>query len=83
MTTLDGQDLNDEEKKVVMSGKCPDCATPGLLEGPSGGGCTNIYCANEATCGSRFNVMTPFGISRISNASPNKPKPEARTPFRD
>lgn len=41
---------------------CPDCGVWDFLSGSEGGGSINILCGN---CGSLFNEMGPFGISRI------------------
>lgn len=70
-TFHDRETLTDDEKAMFYDGKCPDCEA-GLVEGPHGGLSINYYCANDVTCGSRFNEMGPFGIDRISNASPNR-----------
>lgn len=37
------------------NGVCPDCGGVGWYEGPSGGLCVNVTCANEA-CGTKLNV---------------------------
>jgi hypothetical protein len=71
-TTVAWQDLSDPETETFRSGKCPDCGT-GLVVGPSGGLSQNMYCGNDETCGSRFNEMGPFGVQRITDASPKKP----------
>lgn len=69
-TTRDREHLSDEEAAIFNAGACPDCGT-NLLQGPSGGGSQNFYCAGRE-CGSGFNEMGPFGIDRITNASPRK-----------
>jgi len=83
-TTKDGEALTADEVARFHAGCCPDCGAEGLLEGPHGGLSINVYCGDDAGCGSRFNCMGPFGIERISAASPNKPRvfPEAASPFR-
>lgn len=70
-TSRDREHLTEEEAALFHSGKCPDCGA-GLREGPHGGASINVYCANDESCGSRFNEMGPFGIDRITDASPNK-----------
>lgn len=73
-TTLKGAQLNERETLLLCEhGRCPDCEA-GLVEGPHGGLSVNYYCADNTTCGSRFNVMGPFGVERISEASPLKPR---------
>jgi hypothetical protein len=68
-STKDGDYLTDTERGIFVRGLCPDCVTGPLREGPHGGGSVNWYCGN-VMCQSRFNEMGPFGIERISNASP-------------
>jgi hypothetical protein len=71
-TTLNGEHLTDEEMHRMLDPSppvCPDCGA-GLLEGPHGGLSVNVYCSNDKTCGSRFNVMGPFGVDRITDKSP-------------
>jgi hypothetical protein len=80
-TFHDREQLTPDEAAVFHEAHCPDCGG-GLLMGPCGGLSINIYCANETTCGSKFNEMGPFGIERISEASPNKPKGDSTTPYR-
>lgn len=83
-TFWEGQKLSDGEIKFLEGGTCPDCGHKGLLEGPHGGLSVNYYCGDQEKCGSRFNVMGPFGIERITDASPKKPIPiEQRTPYRN
>lgn len=41
---------------------CPDCGGDRFLEGPSGGMCVNLKCAN---CGSKFNFAPSLGAHRI------------------
>jgi hypothetical protein len=83
-TSKDGEKLTKEEEKVFATFGCPDCGTDDLQEGPHGGLSVNYQCPNEE-CGSRFNHMGPFGVVRISDASPNKLKdpPITTTPYRD
>jgi hypothetical protein len=45
---------------------CPDCSGHEFLEGPSGGACTNICCANSI-CQNAFNVGPFMQVQRISN----------------
>lgn len=61
--------LSDDELTKIFDEKriCPDCESPAektFLDGPTGGMCVNIKCSN---CGSFFNNMGPFGLSRINN----------------
>lgn len=62
------------ETTFVVQSICPDCRHAPLLEGPSAGISTNLYCSNKE-CGSRFNVAQ-FGSmvmgERISSPSPLK-----------
>jgi len=37
-------------------GFCPDCGGTEWFEGPSGGACVNIKCANDA-CGTKLNTF--------------------------
>lgn len=43
------------------NGVCPDCGNTEFYEGPSGGLCINVKCANEA-CGTRLNVAHLPGL---------------------
>ena len=66
--------LSDSEKRILQNGRCPDCSCGDFLQGPEGGLCTNIKCANP-DCGSLFNVgwfLDPsnFFGERISEPSP-------------
>jgi len=70
-TFKENENLSKREAKILYGGKCPDCSATRLLEGPSAGLSMNVYCGNDA-CGSRFNVMGPFGTQRITDASPKK-----------
>ena len=66
--------LNDAELKIFLTGHCPDCGG-GLLEGPSGGMCTNYMCDGISPSShgdvrpesqrSKFNFMGMFGVDRI------------------
>jgi hypothetical protein len=66
-TTKNGERLCSLEEEVFRTGHCPDCVQ-NLCEGPSGGMSVNYCCL---ICGSKFNDMGPFGIDRISDASPD------------
>jgi len=70
-TSKDREHVTEFEMTLFQANKCPDCEQEGFLEGPHGGLCVNFKCANPQ-CGSRFNHMGPFGIDRISDASPDK-----------
>jgi transposase-like protein len=59
------------EEKSIRKGKCPDCGKKGFLGGPGASGAQNFKCANP-DCGSRFNDLSPFGIDRISDPSPDR-----------
>lgn len=81
---LNGHKLTTDEHRLFADGKCPDCGAEGLLEGPHGGMSINVYCPNESGCGSRFNFMGPFGVDRITDASPAKRSfVEQQTPYRN
>lgn len=70
-TLHDGDKLTSEETTKMLGGptpQCPDCGST-FLAGPSGGLSVNVACSNKI-CSSRFNVMGPFGINRISEARP-------------
>lgn len=71
-TKQEGERLSADEIAEMIRDKCPDCGGSGFLAGPCGGLSQNIKCANPQ-CGSRFNVMGPFGVERISSVSPSKP----------
>lgn len=83
-TLKDGDKLTDEEAERFSAGSCPDCGCIKLVEGPHGGLSINFYCGDDEACGSRFNFMGPFGIERISAASPKKVVAAlpASTPYR-
>lgn len=71
MTTRDREKCSDEERKAVQDDReCPDCGL-NVHEGPHGGLSVNWICVNSE-CGSQFNDMGPFGVERISDASPRK-----------
>lgn len=69
---VEGERLDARADKVVRGGVCPDCGAV-LTEGPHGGLSVNWYCSGPA-CGSRFNVMGPIGVERISGARPLRGK---------
>ncbi len=50
------EELNEEDDKKLMSGKCPKCNSKHFVEGPSGGLAMNIACEN----GHRFWFSPPF-----------------------
>jgi hypothetical protein len=54
----------DEDKILaeLNRGECPDCGGKKFLEGPHGGNCVNIECAD---CGSKFNICLPWFAERI------------------
>jgi len=62
------EDCTKDESELLRLGFCPDCKREGFLEGPHGGLCVNIMCANPK-CGSRFNIG-PMSAQRISDPSP-------------
>jgi len=62
------EDCTKEEKALLELNICPDCKEIRFLEGPHGGFCVNIMCANQA-CGSRFNIG-PLFCQRISEPMP-------------
>lgn len=70
-TNLMDEDVTSFEMAFFRANTCPDCEHKGFLEGPHGGSCVNFKCAGS-DCGSRFNDMGPFGIQRISDASPDR-----------
>jgi hypothetical protein len=78
-TTKNRQTLTEDEEAFVLARIkmelpcCPDCESGYFLEGPSGGGSINVKCDNK-NCGSKFNLMVPLCIDRISDPSPDKPK---------
>jgi hypothetical protein len=82
-TYKNGERLSDGEADVLEEGGCPDCGHRQLIQGPSGGFSVNVYCADEQNCGSRFNVMGPFGIERITDASPKKKLIENKSAYRN
>lgn len=67
----DGESLTPWEIKSIDEAKCPDCGS-GLLQGPCGGGAMNVYCANPEECDSKFNIMFPGSVDRISDRQPAK-----------
>jgi hypothetical protein len=70
-TTKSGQPLSRGEETLFRTrAACPDCLEP-VCEGPHGGLSINYICSN-ASCGSRFNDTGPFGVDRITDASPNR-----------
>ena len=54
----------EEKKKLLKKGTCPDCQGDKFLEGPHGGASVNIMCANDE-CKSRFNVCPGMFAERI------------------
>jgi len=52
----------------MENGLCPDCQQPSLREGPCGGMSMNVLCCNYE-CLSKFNVMGPFGVERLTPKS--------------
>ena len=49
--------------KIMFENECcPDCGCKQLIEGPSGGACTNVKCAD---CGHWFNIGFPLFVERI------------------
>lgn len=56
-------DVTRTEEKSLKLGICPDCGSNKFLDGPCGGLCQNVKCAN---CGSEFNIGWPFTPQRIS-----------------
>jgi hypothetical protein len=57
---------------IYKTGRCPHCDSEEWYEGPSGGMCTNWYCANEE-CGAGFNLS---GIPGFNNQQIRSPKPK-------
>jgi len=55
----------------MKKGCCPDCGSEEMYEGPSGGMCTNVTCANPE-CGSKFNLGLPIMADRIGKPMPLK-----------
>jgi len=55
-----------DDKKVMelflKYDACPDCGCEKFMEGPSGGGATNVKCGG---CGHWFNLGLPLFIQRI------------------
>lgn len=70
MNKNEGVDHWPNNKKFFEDG-CPFCKSQKFLEGPHGGLCINIKCAD---CGATFNEMGPFGVDLLSG-----PVPEPRT----
>ena len=62
----DGDELTEWELQIIQQAKCPDCESE-LLKGPHGGMSQNIYCANDASCDSRFNYVGGLWCERISD----------------
>ena len=52
--STDGQIATDYDMTFISKGKCPNCETGTLYEGPSGGMSTNYRCG---TCGQGFNIV--------------------------
>jgi len=71
MSTKKYEKCSPEEHKAVAAHTCPDCGAP-LREGPHGGLSVNWLCPSPK-CSSGFNAMGPFGVERITHASPRKP----------
>jgi ribosomal protein S27E len=54
---------DDKVMDLFMKYKvCPDCGGESMMEGPSGGGATNVKCNG---CGHWFNLGLPLFIQRI------------------
>lgn len=70
LTNQEGEMLTKHEMELFRYWHCPDCGAD-LLQGPRGGMSVNYECA-RSRCGSRFNVIGPFGVERTTNASPKK-----------
>lgn len=79
-TSMKFERLAERELEKFRLGVCPDCDTAPLLEGPHGGLSVNYGCGNPE-CGSRFNDMGPFGVERISEASPDRVR-TGQSPYR-
>lgn len=47
------RDCDERETRLLYQGFCPACEKARLLEGPHGGLCVNVLCAN---CGAKWNV---------------------------
>lgn len=45
--------LGQADRKQLREGKCPQCSSPNLIEGPRGGLAVNTLCP---ACGAEFNV---------------------------
>ncbi len=73
-----GERLTQLELDYIQADQCPDCKGLGFISGPMGGLSQNFYCAVRM-CSSRFNSMGPFGIERISDASPGYGGEDARS----
>lgn len=69
--------LTETEVAALDTGKCPDCGSERLLEGPHGGMKVNIMCSG---CGAKFNVVPglagSFGKERIGR--PDAPSPNVK-----
>lgn len=57
-------DVTTEEKELLFKDICPDCGETGFLEGPSGGGSTNVRCANDK-CKAKFNICGSLTPQRL------------------
>lgn len=51
--TADLSPLPEHANDLLAMGICPDCAMPGMKNGPRGGISQNVACP---TCGAEFNV---------------------------
>jgi hypothetical protein len=60
--------LTPQEAAILEDGTCPECQQPSLREGPCGGMSVNVLCCNYE-CLSKFNVMGPFGVERLTPKS--------------
>ncbi len=54
-----------EEQTAIRHGFCPDCGSAQLMAGTLWNFSATIQCGNPR-CGSKFNVMGPTGIERVS-----------------
>lgn len=57
-------EMDDDKlmKLFLEYNACPDCGSEKFMEGPSGGGSTNVKCGG---CGHWFNMALPLFIQRI------------------
>lgn len=69
-TYLEYERLTPAEMEVFRYQRCPDCGGQ-VWPGPRGGMSVNYLCQTDG-CGSKFNYEGPFGVTRITNASPKK-----------